>query len=140
MKGVDHIAIAVRDLEEASRFYREVLGLPGTGVETVPEQKVRVGFFSAGATRIELLEPTAPDSPVAKFLAERGPGLHHVCLEVEDLDAEMERLRRAGAAFTAEQPRPGSHGSRVAFIHPKSADGVLIELCERPGKFDKMTP
>jgi methylmalonyl-CoA/ethylmalonyl-CoA epimerase len=139
VKKLDHIAIAVRDLEESSRFYRDVLGLPGAGEETVAEQKVKVGFFTAGATRIELLAPTAPDSPVAKFLETRGPGLHHICLQVEDLDAELERLRRAGVAFTAE-PRPGSHGSRIAFIHPKSAGGVLIELCERPAKFDKMVP
>jgi len=138
VKGVDHIAVAVRDLEESSRFYREVLGLTGAGEETVAEQKVKVGFFSAGATRIELLAPTDSDSPVAKFLETRGPGLHHVCLEVEDLDAELERLRRAGVAFTAEQPRLGSHGSRIAFIHPRSSGGALIELCERPGKFDRM--
>ncbi|MCX5794813.1 MAG: methylmalonyl-CoA epimerase [Elusimicrobia bacterium] len=140
MKRLDHIAIAVRDLEESSRFYGEVLGLTRAGEETVAEQKVKVGFFTTASARIELLQPTSDDSPVSRFLETRGPGLHHVCLEVSDLDAEMERLRRAGVAFTAERPRPGSSGSRIAFIHPKSADGVLIELCERPGKFDKMAP
>ncbi|MBI5239027.1 MAG: methylmalonyl-CoA epimerase [Elusimicrobia bacterium] len=140
MKRLDHIAIAVRDLEESSRFYREVLGLAGAGEETVAEQKVKVAFFAAGDTRIELLQPTAPDSPVARFLESRGPGLHHICLQVDDLDAEMERLRRTGVVFTAEAPRPGSHGLRIAFLHPRSSGGALIELCERPAKFDRMAP
>jgi methylmalonyl-CoA epimerase len=140
VKRLDHIAIAVRDLEESSRFYRDVLGLAGAGEETVAEQQVRVGFFAAGSTRIELLEPTAADSPVAKFLEACGPGLHHVGIEVDDLDAELERLRRAGVAFTSEPPRAGCGGSRVIFIHPRSSGGALIELCERPAKFDKMAP
>ncbi|MBI5243406.1 MAG: methylmalonyl-CoA epimerase [Elusimicrobia bacterium] len=130
---LDHIAFAVKDLEESSRFYRDVLGLKCSRPEAVPEQKVRLAFLELGEVKIELVEPSAPDSPIARFLETRGGkgGIHHVCLAVEDLDAEMERLRAKGAAFITERPRPGSRGSRVAFIHPKSSGGVLIELCER---------
>ncbi|MBI5210649.1 MAG: methylmalonyl-CoA epimerase [Elusimicrobia bacterium] len=131
MKRLDHIAVAVRDLDEASRFYREVLGLAGSGEETVPGQKVRVGFFSAGDASIELVQPTSPDSPVAKFLQTRGPGLHHLAFEVDDLEAEMERLRSKGASFIDAKPRPGSHASLVAFLHPKCSGGVLVELCQK---------
>ncbi|MBI5882258.1 MAG: methylmalonyl-CoA epimerase [Elusimicrobia bacterium] len=136
MKKLDHIAVAVRDLEQASAFYRDALGLAEEGTETVPEQKVRVAFFRshAGASAeptIELLEPTGPDSPVTKFLESRGPGLHHLAFEVDDLEAHMERLKAKGVAFIDAKPRPGSRGSKVAFIHPKSSAGVLVELCER---------
>ncbi|MBI4676265.1 MAG: methylmalonyl-CoA epimerase [Elusimicrobia bacterium] len=134
MKGLAHIAVAVRDIEEASRFYRDVLGLQSSGLETVPEQKVKVAFFSGGGADVELLEPTSPDSPIAKFLETRGPGLHHLAFEVDDLEAEMKRLRGLGVSFIDSAPRPGSHGARVAFIHPKSAGGVLVELCERPSR------
>jgi methylmalonyl-CoA/ethylmalonyl-CoA epimerase len=98
----------------------------------VPEQNVRVGFFSAGETRIELVEPLGPDSPVAGFLEGRGgkSGIHHICFEVEDLDSEMARLRAKGALFVDPGARLGGDGSRIAFIHPKSAGGVLIELCQ----------
>ena len=128
--NVDHIAVAVKDLEESSGFYEKLLGSPCSGTETVIEQKVKVAFFTAGGTKIELLQPTGPDSPVAKFLETRGPGLHHICFTVDDLDAEMERLRKSGTVFIDARPRPGSHGSRVAFIHPKSSGGVLTELRE----------
>lgn len=135
MKNIDHIAVAVPDLDQACRFYEALLGSPCEGTETVPEQKVRVAFFRAGGTRIELLQPIGPDSPVAGFLA-RGPGLHHICLAVDDLGAEMARLRAAGSVFIDPEPRAGSHGSRVAFIHPRSSGGVLTELLE-PAKEDR---
>lgn len=130
MKRVEHVGIAVRDLAQASEFYEKVLGLPCVGKADVAAQKVRLAFFAEGETRIELLEPTAPDAPVARFLESRGPGLHHICLRVDDLDAEMDRLIKAGISFVADSPRPGAHGGRVAFIEPKSAGGVLIELAE----------
>ena len=137
MKGIDHIAIAVPNLEEASRFYQDVLGLHWAGVEALPEQKVRIAMFHAGApggAQIELLEPMSPDSPVAKFLKERGPGIHHICLEVDDLEAEMARLRSRGTALVDNKPRSGGHGTRIAFVHPRAAGGVLIELRERRRK------
>ncbi len=127
MKKLHHIAIAVRDMGQAAQFYREVLGLKPAGEETVPEHGVRVAFFDAGGTRLELVAPEAPDASISRFLETRGPGLHHICLEVDDIDSEMARLRAAGAAFIDEDPRPGACGSRVAFMRPASC-GVLIEL------------
>lgn len=135
MKNIAHIALAVKDLEESSRFYSEILGLRPAGSETVPGQKVKVAFFTpgegaAGAPAVELLSPTSPDSPIAGFLEKRGPGLHHIAFEVADIEAEIARLSGLGVSFIDAKPREGSHGSRIAFIHPKSTGGVLIELCE----------
>lgn len=127
---VDHIGIAVRSLDDALKFYRDALGLQCSAVEEVPTEKVRVAMLPVGESRIELLEATAADSPIAMFLERRAPGLHHICLEVENIDAVIAALRSSGAQFAGEAPRPGAEGSRVAFIHPKSAEGVLIELVE----------
>jgi methylmalonyl-CoA/ethylmalonyl-CoA epimerase len=127
---IDHLGIAVRSIDEASRFYRDALGLECTGTEEVPDQKVRVAFFPIGDTRIELLEPTADDSPIAKFLAKKGPGLHHIAYRVADLPATLAALKSAGVRLIDESPRPGAHGMQIAFAHPNSTSGVLTEFCQ----------
>jgi methylmalonyl-CoA epimerase len=130
IRKLDHIAVAVANVEDAARFYEEVLGLTLAGIEAVAGQKARVGFLRLGETRIELVEPSSPDSPLARFLETRGPGLHHICLEVDDLEKEIEAFREKGASMIDQAPRTGAHGARVAFVHPKSSGGVLIELYE----------
>ncbi|MCK4342494.1 MAG: methylmalonyl-CoA epimerase [Phycisphaerae bacterium] len=127
---IDHFGIAVQSIEEASRFYRDALGLEPGGIEEVPEQKVRVAFFPLGEVRIELLEPTAADSPIARFLEKRGPGLHHVAYLVDDLPATLAALKSAGVRLIDETPRAGAHGMKIAFAHPKSTAGVLTEFCQ----------
>jgi len=127
---IDHLGIAVHSIDEASRFYRDALGLRCTGTEEVPDQKVRVAFFPIGDTRIELLEPTADDSPIAKFLAKNGPGLHHIAYRVADLPATLAALKSAGVRLIDESPRPGAHGMQIAFAHPKGTSGVLTEFCQ----------
>lgn len=131
IRGLDHVGIAVRSIEEARGFW-ESLGLRVEAIEEVPTERVRVAMIAAGNVRIELLEPTSPDSPIAKFLEQRGPGIHHLCLASDALDAVDARLRAAGARLLRERPSPGAGGSRVQFVHPKSAGGVLVELAE-PG-------
>lgn len=127
---IDHLGIAVADLDAASHPY-SALGLPRTHAdEDVPDQQVRVRTFHGGGILLELLAPTAPESPIARFLERRGPGLHHMALRVDDLESEIERLRREGAEFIDTTPRPGRAGTRVAFLHPRWAGGVLIELVE----------
>lgn len=127
---LDHIGIAVPDLEAAFGPYR-LLGLSQVGEdEVVAAQSVRVRALQVGESLLELLEPTTPESPVAAFLARRGPGLHHVALRVTDVTAEVERLSEAGARFLNTEPRPGRAGSQVVFLHPKWAGGVLVELVE----------
>lgn len=128
---VDHVGIAVKDLEAASAVYAELLGVERQGVEEVAEQKVRVAFFPLGESEIELLEPTTDDSPIASFIAKRGPGIHHIAVRVNDLPAALERAREAGIRLIDEEPRSGAGGARIAFVHPKSTGGVLLELCER---------
>jgi len=130
--NINHIGVAVTSIAEQTPFYKDVLGLEYEGEETVADQKVRVAFFRCGSVRIELLEPTAVDSPVARFIEKRGQGLHHVAYSVEDLPARIAELKRDGIQMVDERPRPGSHGMAIAFIHPKSSQGVLTELCE-PG-------
>ena len=128
---IDHLGIAVHSIDEASRFYRDVLGLECAGTEEIPDQKVRVAFFPIGDTRIELLEPTADDSPIAKFLDKRGPGLHHIAYRVDDLAATLAALESAGVHLIDETPRCGAHGMKIAFAHPQSTAGVLTEFCQR---------
>ncbi len=132
IKKIDHIAIAVPNLEEAARFYEEKLGLKMVEKETLPERGVRVGFFQIGEAKIELVEPLSPDSPISKFLSERGAGLHHICFEVEDCEKELARLNQLGVRLIDQTPKPGAHGKKVGFIHPKGSGGVLIELSENP--------
>lgn len=131
--GLDHIGIAVESITEAMRFY-EALGLALDGDEVVPGQGVRVGFLPVGDTRLELLEPIEPDSPIARHLDRRGPGMHHICFSVPDIRAAMERLSEAGYRLLSDEPEPGAHGCLVCFVHPKSAGGVLIELSQSPSE------
>ena len=131
MKAVlDHVGIAVLDLASAIAFYRDALGLDIEAPEEVRSQGVRANFIPVGDSAIELLEATAPESPIARFLERRGAGLHHITLRVEDLDAALDRLKARGVRLIDERPRPGAHGSRVAFVHPSSTHGVLVELKE----------
>jgi methylmalonyl-CoA/ethylmalonyl-CoA epimerase len=125
---IDHIGVAVRTIDGALPFWVAALGLECSGVEQVEREKVKVAFLAAGASRIELLEPTADDSPVAKHIAKRGPGIHHLTLEVDDLPALLERLRAAGVPVLGDAPRRGAEDRLVAFLHPKAAGGVLVEL------------
>ena len=125
---LDHIGIAVANVAEALAFYRDALGLEVETPEEVPSQGVRAHFIPTGESAVELLEPTAEDSPIAKFIAKRGPGLHHITLRVDDLVAALTQLKARGVRLIDETPRPGAHGSLVAFIHPASAHGVLVEL------------
>lgn len=127
---IDHLGIAVNSLESAVPLYSGLLGENPSGQEEVPSEGVRVAFFGTGSGRIELLEPTTQDSPIAAFLSRRGPGLHHVCLEVPDLEAAVERAGAAGAGVVPPGIRSGAEGRRVAFLHPRTAGGVLIELAE----------
>lgn len=128
---LDHVGIAVRSIAEALPIFQLITGGDGSPIERVADQGVAVVFVGSGAGRLELIEPIAPESPVARFLERRGPGLHHLAYAVEDLVAALERLRRAGVRLIDEQPRAGAHGHRVAFLHPASTGGVLIELVER---------
>ena len=125
---LDHVGIAVADLAQALAFYRDALGLEVDPAEDVPSQQVRAHFIPAGEAALELLEATAPDSPIAKFVEKRGPGLHHITLRVGDIRAALARLKERGVRLIDEEPRPGAHHSLVAFIHPSAAHGVLVEL------------
>lgn len=129
---IDHIGIATNGIEEAARFYRESLGLQCEQVEEVHSQKVRVAMLPLGESRIELLEPTADDSPISRFLAKRGPGIHHVAVRVESIQSALANLKQKGARLIDENPRPGAGGCLVAFVHPSSTGGVLLELVEHP--------
>ena len=129
MKAVlDHIGIAVKDLTAALAFYRDALGLEIEAPEEVASQRVRAHFVPVGEARLELLEATAADSPIAKYVDKRGPGLHHITLRVDDIEAALAQLKAHGARLIDEHPRPGAEGSLVAFVHPASAHGVLVEL------------
>ena len=132
-KKISHIGIAVKNIEEATPFYRDVLGMEFEGTEVVAEQKVKVAFFVVGESRIELLEPTAEDSPVAKFLEKNGPGVHHIAFEVDDLQQRLDQLKTTGVRLIDESPRTGAHNTKIAFMHPKASGGVLTELCEPGG-------
>jgi methylmalonyl-CoA epimerase len=127
---IDHIGIAVQSLDEALKFYRDAAGLESKEIVTVPQEKVRVAMLPAGEPRIELLEATAEDSPIARYLAKRGEGLHHIALKVPDLEAAVQRLQAAGSQLVTEKIQTGAEGYRYVFVHPKSAHGVLLELIE----------
>src|SRR5260370_20089065 len=130
---IDHIGIATRGIDEGAVFWREALGLEADGTEEIGPQRVRVAMLSIGESCLELLEPTSDDSPIAKFLDKRGPGIHHIAVRVDDIRASLQRLREKGARLIDDTPRVGAGGCLVAFIHPSSANGVLVELVERPG-------
>ncbi|HJR59161.1 MAG TPA: methylmalonyl-CoA epimerase [Vicinamibacterales bacterium] len=125
---IDHVGIAVSDLNASLEFFRDALGLELEPPEELPSQRVRAHFLQAGEATLELLEATAPDSPIAKFVTKRGPGLHHLALRVDDIVAALAELQARGVRLIDEAPRPGAHNSLVAFIHPSSTHGVLVEL------------
>jgi len=127
---INHIGIAVNSLDEAIPFYRDNLGMAFKGMEEVAEQQVKVAFLEVGESKIELLEPTSAESPVARFLEKNGPGIHHIAYQVENLEAAIAKLESEGARMIDKVPRLGAHGARIAFIHPKSSNGVLTELCQ----------
>lgn len=128
---LDHIGIAVADLDAAMKVYTDVLGLKGAGVEVVEEQKVKVAFFPVGDTEVELLQSTDPEGPIAKFIEKRGEGVQHLAFRVENIEATLDEMRAKGIRLIDEKPRYGAGGARIAFLHPKSTGGVLIELSER---------
>ncbi|MBC7236929.1 MAG: methylmalonyl-CoA epimerase [Chloroflexi bacterium] len=128
---IDHIGIAVRDIQQAARLYTEGLGLRLDYIEEVPSQGVRVGSLAVGESTIELLEPLGAEGPIADFLEKRGEGIHHICLLVDDIRAAMAALQAQGARLLQEKPARGAGGSLIAFVHPRSANGVLLELCQR---------
>jgi len=128
---IDHIGIATRGIEDAIAFYRDALGLAIGDTEEVAEQKVRVAMLPIGESRIELLEATSEDSPLTRFLEKRGPGIHHIAVQVEDIRGALANLRQRGARLIDEEPRQGAGGCLVAFVHPSSTGGVLLELVQR---------
>ncbi len=130
IKRIDHIAIVVENLDRALGVYRDALGLAVTAVKEMPEQDVKIAFLPSGDSEIELLEPIHADSGIGKYLAKRGEGLHHICLEVEDIEATLADLKARGSQLIDETPKQGAHG-KIAFIHPKGSHGVLIELVQR---------
>ncbi len=127
---IDHLGVAVQSIEEALSFYERVLGITASGIEEIPSQKVRVAMLPVGESKVELLEPTDPSGPVGRFIEKRGEGLHHVAFRVEDVEAALDRARDAKVKLIDETPRRGAHGTRIAFLHPASTNGVLIELVE----------
>lgn len=130
-KKIDHIGIAVENLEEAVVRYTQLLGKGPEHFEEVEEQKVKTAFFSVGESNLELLESTSPDGPIGKFIAKQGRGgIHHICVEVEDIEATLKAYKEAGVQLIDETPRIGAHGKKVAFVHPKSTGGVLLELSQ----------
>lgn len=130
VKSLNHVGIAVRSIDEQRPFYEGALGAEFECYEEVPTQKVKVGFFKVGDVRLELLEPTDPASPIAKFLEARGEGLHHLAFTVDDIEARIADLKESGLRMIDETPRLGAHNMKIAFAHPKSTHGVLTELCE----------
>ncbi|MHA1740852.1 MAG: methylmalonyl-CoA epimerase [Candidatus Thorarchaeota archaeon] len=130
VERIDHVGIAVRSIDDVLPYYRDVLGLRYVCEEEVPDQKVRVAFLEIGESRIELLEPTSDDSPISGFLDKRGGGMHHIAVLVEDIEEALQRHRAAGSRLIDERPRNGAHGMRIAFVHPKTTAGVLLELCQ----------
>jgi methylmalonyl-CoA/ethylmalonyl-CoA epimerase len=134
VKAINHVGIAVRSIDERRPFYEGTLGAVFEGVEDVASQKVRVAFFRLNDVRLELLEPTDPSSAVAKFLENRGEGLHHLAFTVEDIEQRIAELKEAGLRMIDESPRVGAHHMQIAFVHPKSTFGVLTELCEPAGE------
>ena len=128
--NIDHIGIAVKSLTEALRVYEGAIGLKVSGFDEVDDQAVRVAMLSIGESRIELLEPTRPDSPIEKFMAKRGEGIHHIAVRVDNIEEALKRLQASGVRLIDSSPRRGAHNTRIAFIHPSSTHGVLMELVQ----------
>lgn len=131
MNKVDHIGIAVSSLEAALALYTGQLGMTHIKTETVASQKVRVAFIDAGNVKLELLEPAAPDSPIARFIQKRGPGIHHIAFNVKDIETRIAEMKSRGIEMIQEEPAAGAGGAKIAFMHPKSTGSVLMELCEK---------
>jgi methylmalonyl-CoA/ethylmalonyl-CoA epimerase len=127
---IDHIGVAVENLQKALQFYSGLMGLRSGGTEEVAEQKVKVAFIPVGESEIELLEPTSPDGPIARFITSRGPGIQHIAFRVADIEKALKELKAQGVRLIDEKPRCGARGARIAFLHPKETQGVLVELCE----------
>ncbi|MGD6815615.1 methylmalonyl-CoA epimerase [Metabacillus sp. 84] len=133
MNKVDHIGIAVKSIKDSVPFYAKTLGMKVLGEEEVASQLVKVAFLDAGNIKVELLEPTSADSPVARFLEKRGEGIHHIAYKVESIEERIEELKHQGVSMIDHQPRLGAGGAHIAFLHPKSTGGTLTELCEKKG-------
>ena len=131
IKNIDHIGIAVKSIEQAGKFYTDVLGLHIEDIETVAEQKVNVAFIPITDSEVELLESVEPDGPVAKYIESRGEGIQHIAFRVDDIKQCLEELKQKGVRLIDETPRHGAGGAKIAFIHPKETNGVLVEICER---------
>ena len=131
VKHIDHIGIAVKGIEQAGKFYTDILGLKIEDVENVADQKVNVAFIPITDSEVELLESTEPDGPVAKYISARGEGVQHIAFRVENIDKALEELKEKGVRLIDQAPRKGAGGARIAFIHPKETNGVLVEICER---------
>ena len=130
LKRVDHVGIAVKNLDESVQFY-ESLGFKATGYEVVAEQKVKVAFLPCGDSELELLESTEPDGPIARFIEKNGPGIQHIAIRVDDIDKALEELKEKGVRLIDQTPRYGAGGARIAFVHPKATGGLLLELTQR---------
>jgi methylmalonyl-CoA/ethylmalonyl-CoA epimerase len=130
IKRIDHIAIVVEDIDSALSFWRDILGLELDHVEDVPEQKSLVAFLPAGGSEVELVKPTTDDSGVARYLQKRGPGMHHICFEVDDIEKVLAQMKSKGVRLINETPLQGADGKKIAFVHPESTNGVLVELYE----------
>ncbi len=128
---IDHLGIATKSIDEALKFWQDSLGLENVHTEIVEEQKVRVAMLPIGECKIELLEPTSEDSPISKFLEKRGGGIHHIAIEVEDIEVSLAKMKENGAKLIDETPRIGAEGCLIAFVHPQSTNGVLLELTQR---------
>lgn len=130
LNKIEHIGIAVKDMSQANELFELLLGVPCDKVERVESEGVATSFFNVGPNKIELLEATTPDSPIAKFIEKRGEGIHHIAFDVTDIEAEIKRLQDAGYRLIHEQPKEGADNKKIAFLHPKSTNGVLVELCQ----------
>ncbi|MTI68041.1 MAG: methylmalonyl-CoA epimerase [Firmicutes bacterium] len=131
VKKVDHIGVAVKDLEETLKFYRDVLGLELQGTEVVKDQRVKVAFLPVGDTEMELLESTDKEGPIYKYIEKKGEGIQHIAYRVDDIEKAIKEMKEKGIKMIDEKPRYGAGGAKIAFLHPKSTHGVLVELCER---------
>ena len=129
-RKIEHIGIAVKNFEAANQLFEDLLGIENYKTEEVKAEGVNTSFFQVGETKIELLEGTNPDSPISKFIEKKGEGIHHIAFDVEDIEAEIKRLQAKGFTVLNEIPKPGADGKKVAFLHPKSSNGVLVELCQ----------
>ncbi|MBA7606025.1 MAG: methylmalonyl-CoA epimerase [Calditrichaeota bacterium] len=130
--GIEHVAVAVEDLEEPARIFQQLLGIESRKTEEVADQQVITDIFDTGAGKVELLKATSDESPIARFLEQRGAGLHHIAFQVDDLHAWLKHLKEQGVELIDEEPRPGAEGCLTAFLHPRSTAGILVELCQRP--------